>query len=283
MKHVDTFPSFGLDMEQIHKVEPEYSRQESYQVIQRLVFRKGTKDLADWGCPHDKEEPLTCSLLPPKPSESDIVDRRTSLREAVSGAGEFFTQVCPPQVLAVLIALAIGAGPPWLKGSFVGPEQRFRILGFVYGTTQQLGAGFVPLQMLSLGGRLVGIAGEKGPLAKKGASGPDGPRMLWKISVAVLCARMVVAPIVLYYVALAANATLLSGGRPLAWWLPGLIVASCPTANNMSTMADMVGAGRSISAASTALQLLLSPLLLTVTLSFVITQTQNHLASDYIG
>merc|ERR1719188_1957375 len=146
---------------------------------------------------------------------------RASFKGALASAGTFFRQVCPPQVLAVLIAFVIGAGPPGLKALFVGEEKRFRILGFLYGTTQQLGAGFVPLQMLSLGGRLVGIAGEKGPLAKKGESGPDGPRRLWKISVAVLCARMVVSPIVLYYIGVAVNRTLLKGGRPLAWWLPG--------------------------------------------------------------
>jgi predicted permease len=284
MMHVETVPAFGLDMNQIRTVETDFGRQDSYALVECVLGRKGTMDVTDLDGTQsrplpDQKQPLLSS----EPPEPEFMDRRASFQGALSSAGTFFRQVCPPQVLAVLIALAIGAGPPWLKGLYVGEEKHFRVLGFVYGTTQQLGAGFVPLQMLSLGGRLVGIAGEKGPLAKKGNSGPDGPRKLWKISVAVLCARMVVSPIVLYCIGLAANRTLLKGGRPLAWWLPGLIVGACPTANNMSTMADMVGAGRSISAASTALQLILSPLILTVTLSFIITKTQDHLASDFVS
>mmetsp|Transcript_87546 Transcript_87546/g.234779 ORF Transcript_87546/g.234779 Transcript_87546/m.234779 type:complete len:508 (+) Transcript_87546:84-1607(+) len=289
MKYVDTVPAFGLDMDQIHAVEPDWGRQDSYQLVERVLFRRATREVVDSEAGQsqplpEQRQPL---LQTAEPSETTVVVQRP-FQDLLSDAGAFFRQVCPPQVLAVLIALAIGAGPPWLKGLFVGKackEKRFQkhlpLLGFVFGTAQQLGAGFVPLQMLSLGGRLVGIAGDKGPLAKKGESGPDGPRKLWKISVAVLCARMVVSPIALYYIGVAANATLLSDGRPLAWWLPGLIVGACPTANNMSTMADMVGAGRSISAASTALQLILSPLVLTVTLSFIIAKTQDHLASDF--
>merc|ERR1712038_1828807 len=108
-----------------------------------------------------------------------------------------------------------------------------------------------------------------------GAAGPDGARRLWWIAVCVFVARMLLAPAALFGLAFLFKPAL--GPRPLAFWAPAFIVASMPTANNMSTMADLAGSGRSISAASTAMQLIASPLVLIASLLSMLTALQGTL------
>lgn len=256
---------FGLQVRQVRIVEPEWSRFESYQIFSPSRARSlaALKDL---------DQPLLDEARQKKPklTRKDVTD--------------LLRQLFPPQVIAVMLAIAIGVAPPFVKGLLLDKENKEAVplLGFVYGTAKALGAGFVPLQMIALGGRLVNIASDSGPLAAKGEAGPRGRSKLLRISGAVGVARMILAPIVLYGVALLVNEVLKSygGERPLAFWVPALVVVAMPTANNMSTMADLVGSGRSISAASTAMQLLVSPVVLAISLSLLLAGAAQTLAAD---
>jgi len=179
--------------------------------------------------------------------------------------------------------LGIGLGPPWLKGFFVRPDdpEALPALGFVYGTARELGGGFVPLQMIALGVRLVNVASDSGPLGVGGAAGPNGRSKLLRIGAAVGIARMVLAPAALYGIMVLTNGVFKARGygRPFAFWAPALIVAAMPTANNMSTMADLIGSGRSISAASIAMQLLVSPIVLAISLTLTLAGAAGEVAT----
>jgi len=103
---------------------------------------------------------------------------------------------------------------------------------------------------------------------------------LLRISAAVGVARMLVTPAVLYGLAYLFNSCWFKATRPMAFWAPALIVGAMPTANNMSTMSDLIGAGRSISSASTALQLLASPFVLAASLTMILVGARVDLAAD---
>ena len=47
------------------------------------------------------------------------------MRDVLSDAGALLREVCPPQVMAVLIALAIGAGSHWMKDLGAGKRRRY--------------------------------------------------------------------------------------------------------------------------------------------------------------
>jgi len=249
---------FGLYVEQVRAVEPEWSRWDSYMLLLRRR-----------------------SSLVPMPGDP------RGWKKLGGQCLDFLRKLIPPQVLAVLTALTIGLIFPSVKAILVAPvSQPQPPLNFFYGAMRQLGDGFMPLQMIALGGRLVNVAGPSGPLAPGGAAGPRGRERLVLIAAAVSVARMVLAPAASYFVAILVNQILVQispgplpgGTRPLAFWAPALIVASCPTANNMSTMADLVGSGRSISSASTAMQLLISPLVLAFSLTLLMIGAQSNLA-----
>ena len=53
---------------------------------------------------------------------------------------------------------------------------------------KSLGGGFVPLQMISLGGRMLNVVGENGPLASKASNAANRSKLL-RISAAVGVAR----------------------------------------------------------------------------------------------
>merc|ERR1712232_3172 len=66
---------------------------------------------------------------------------------------DFLRKVFPPQVTAVMLAIVIGAAPPWAKGLFIpaqGADPNDAPLAFVYGAARALGGGFIPLQMIAL-------------------------------------------------------------------------------------------------------------------------------------
>merc|ERR1712151_1093179 len=127
--------------------------------------------------------------------------------------------------------------------------------------------------MISLGGRLVNMGGSSGPLSATGSAGPQGRMKLLRISGAIAFARMVPTPVVSYLIALAFSQN--HKDLPLAFWAAALVVVSMPTANNMSTMADLIGSGRSISAATTAMQLMVSPVMLTLSLALLLSGAQD--------
>lgn len=265
---------FGLEIERVRTVEPEWSRFESY-----MLFRAMRAPFARAGALGD---PLLSAPSDANSRERTFADFRTSGEAWVRSTADLLRQLFPPQVSAVMLAIAIGLGPAWIRDLLV-PRDPLQAapLGWVHGAAGQLGGGFVPLQMISLGGRLVNVASDSGPLSSSGAAGPRGRGRLLRIASAVAVARMILSPVVMYYVAVHADRTF-HFSRPLAFWAPALIVAAMPTANNMSTMADLVGVGRSIAASTTALQLLLSPLTLTLTLTVLLAGAQYDLASDYI-
>ncbi|OLQ06954.1 hypothetical protein AK812_SmicGene9733 [Symbiodinium microadriaticum] len=254
---------FGLTMDQVHAVEPDWSRFDAYKVFSG--FDPTAADVSS-----NLREPFlkrvqVSHLLP---SASDI---KALLR-----------QVVPPQVSAVLLALAIGMGPSEFKELLVPPPgETGAYLGFVFGTAKELGKGFVPLQMISLGGRMLNVVSDHGPLASSGNTGNNTRSKLLRISAAVGVARMILAPMVLYFVAYAFNEYVLRPRghiRPIAFWAPAFIVCAMPTANNMSTMADLIGSGRSIAAATTAMQLMAAPVILVASLSTLLS-LEEHLGN----
>eukprot|EP00928_Gymnodinium_smaydae_P001430 TRINITY_DN1052_c1_g1_i2.p1 TRINITY_DN1052_c1_g1~~TRINITY_DN1052_c1_g1_i2.p1 ORF type:complete len:484 (-),score=103.32 TRINITY_DN1052_c1_g1_i2:168-1619(-) len=249
--------------------EPEFSRFEAYDVFVPPARRKS----------------MYASISSLDGLEQGASEDMMSWEHAiglVGSARDLFRQFFPPQVVAVLLALAIGVGSNRLKALFLSPDpERVQApLGFVYGAAHQLGGGFVPMQLIALGGRLVNVVSAEGPLHPKGLAGPRGRARLLRVAGAVAVARMVLTPAALYGIAVAVD-----GGRrflPVAFWAPALIVGAMPTANNMSTMADLVGAGRSVSAATTAMQLLASPAVLAVSLTLLVAGVQYSLASDAV-
>eukprot|EP00439_Symbiodinium_sp_Y106_P069013 s1101_g11.t2 len=255
---------FGLTMDQVHAVEPDWSRFDAYKVFSG--FDPTAADVSS-----NLREPFlkrvqVSHLLP---SASDV---KALLR-----------QVVPPQVSAVLLALAIGMGPSEFKELLVPPPgETGAYLGFVFGTAKELGKGFVPLQMISLGGRMLNVVSDHGPLASSGNTGTNTRSKLLRISAAVGVARMILAPMVLYFVAYAFNEYVLRPRdqiRPIAFWAPAFIVCAMPTANNMSTMADLIGSGRSIAAATTAMQLMAAPVILVASLSTLLS-LEEHLGNS---
>eukprot|EP00913_Durusdinium_trenchii_P015044 g14109.t1 len=72
-------------------------------------------DQTDWGLTHDQ----VCSVEPDW-----------------SRFDAYHVQILPPQVTAVLLAMAIGLGPSWMKGLFIAPEDGQAPLAFVYGVAQ---------------------------------------------------------------------------------------------------------------------------------------------------
>eukprot|EP00927_Polykrikos_kofoidii_P011363 TRINITY_DN14810_c0_g1_i1.p1 TRINITY_DN14810_c0_g1~~TRINITY_DN14810_c0_g1_i1.p1 ORF type:complete len:522 (-),score=95.29 TRINITY_DN14810_c0_g1_i1:270-1604(-) len=265
---------FGLQLEQVRVVEPEWSRFDSCKFwLQRPFMGPATQRAS-----------IHEALLPA--AQATRFDSGSS--ECAAATADFLRQLLPPQVLAVLAALVIGVGPSWSKALFVPTERADGVvasppLHLLVDVARQLGGGFVPLQMIALGGRLVNVASGTGPLAAGGAAGPRGRSRLLRIAGAVSLARMIIAPAALYGLLMFVFRPLLKsqtqdgGDRSLAFWVPPLVVAAMPTANNMSTMADLVGSGRSISAASTAMQLLASPVVLTLSLAVLIVGAQESL------
>eukprot|EP00929_Paragymnodinium_shiwhaense_P119336 TRINITY_DN91220_c0_g1_i1.p1 TRINITY_DN91220_c0_g1~~TRINITY_DN91220_c0_g1_i1.p1 ORF type:complete len:535 (+),score=115.83 TRINITY_DN91220_c0_g1_i1:75-1679(+) len=269
---------FGLKLDQVRAVEPEFCRQHAY-----ILWTRASQHLDE----KDMEVPnLQRRLLEDAHKEKDGQNHHRS-HHTWSDFTDLFRQLFPPQVLAVIVALSIGVGPSWLKALLVAPTAEELgedvappLFGFVVGCARELGGGFVPLQMISLGGRLVNVASSSGPLAAGGSAGPRGRSRLLRIAGAVGVARMLLAPTLLFLVAFFGEKLHpILKGRPLAFWVPPLVVAAMPTANNMSTMADLVGSGRSISAATTAMQLLMSPLVLAVTLTLLIAGAQSSLCA----
>mmetsp|Transcript_119544 Transcript_119544/g.234983 ORF Transcript_119544/g.234983 Transcript_119544/m.234983 type:complete len:538 (-) Transcript_119544:234-1847(-) len=277
---------FGLRVKQCKCVQPDWSRLDSG----RLVWSGEVLDLDPDHGQDNLHWPLldADSLADKQKQNRSILLLATELGRRLRSSGSTWfdcvRELFPPQVVAVLLALALGLGPAWLKHSFYDPklvaEGTQPILGWVYGTARELGGGFVPLQMISLGGRMLKVVGPSGPLAATGEAGPRGRERLLRIAASVGVARMFVAPFVLYCLALKLDAVWLRGARPMAFWAPALIVAAMPTANNMSTMADLIGSGRSISAASTAMQLVSSPVVLAATLTALLAGAKYHLAVD---
>ncbi|CAE7686452.1 unnamed protein product [Symbiodinium sp. CCMP2456] len=105
-------------------------------------------------------------------------------------------------------------GPSEFKELLVPPPgETGAYLGFVFGTAKELGKGFVPLQMISLGGRMLNVVSDHGPLASSGNTGNNTRSKLLRISAAVGVARMILAPMVLYFVAYAFNEYVLPGIR----------------------------------------------------------------------
>eukprot|EP00445_Apocalathium_hangoei_P030050 CAMPEP_0203925546 /NCGR_PEP_ID=MMETSP0359-20131031/65173_1 /ASSEMBLY_ACC=CAM_ASM_000338 /TAXON_ID=268821 /ORGANISM="Scrippsiella Hangoei, Strain SHTV-5" /LENGTH=528 /DNA_ID=CAMNT_0050853985 /DNA_START=63 /DNA_END=1649 /DNA_ORIENTATION=+ len=277
--------AFGLTPEQVRFVHPDWSRFDSG----KFVWSPCTCKVAPSGLEAPLLAPAPMSNGGGKAAAAAAVAERGSnggVGGRLAGIGEMLRQLFPPQVTAVILALLLGLGPDWIKALLYDPALSKQggqpLLGFVYGTAKSLGGGFVPLQMISLGGRLVNVVGDSGPFAATGEAGPRGRARLLRICVAVGVARMVLTPAALYGLAVVADAAFLQGSRPMAFWAPALIVVAMPTANNMSTMADIIGSGRSISAAGVAMQLLASPLVLAVSLSLLIAGAQYRLASDYI-
>lgn len=264
----DDKTDWGLSHDQVCCVEPDWSRFDSYHVFQERPSR----------CMNDAK----CSpLLQREKFQESRVGGLESWSLSVPSLADFqdvLRQIMPPQVTAVLLALAIGLGPAWAKGLLIpANEDSFAALGFIYGVAQELGNGFVPLQMISLGGRMLNVVGDNGPLASKPANKQNRSKLL-RISGAVGLARMILAPIVLYFVAYAIDIHYFhprGQTRPLAFWAPALIVAAMPTANNMSTMADLIGSGRSIAAATTAMQLMAAPVVLVASLSVLLSAAQD--------
>ncbi|CAJ1328867.1 unnamed protein product [Effrenium voratum] len=256
----ETRTAFGLTHDQVCCVEPEWSRFNAYQVF---FF---------WGDPSSpaNKQPLLQKL---KDARSGVVAKVPSIEDVK----DLLRQMVPPQVMAVLIALAIGLGPEWLKRLLVLPKEEGQApLGFIYGTAKELGNGFVPLQMISLGGRMLNVVGSNGPLASQGANSTRSK--LLRISAAVGVARMVLAPIVLYFIAAWVDKHLFrprGEHRAEAFWATAFIVSAMPTANNMSTMADLIGSGRSIAAASTAMQLMAAPVVLVASLSMLLSCAED--------
>mmetsp|Transcript_31804 Transcript_31804/g.57917 ORF Transcript_31804/g.57917 Transcript_31804/m.57917 type:complete len:363 (+) Transcript_31804:3-1091(+) len=254
---------FGLLIENVRTVVPDWTRADSYMLFRE---RKKTKTLPD---------------ILPSIQEPLLVDGSPEVRDChgkLKAWADLFREIMPPQVLATILALAIGVGPEWVKELFIPipgrPKRNF--FGFMYGAARQLGGGFVPMQMISLGGRLVNIASSSGPLSASGSVGPRGRKRLLRISAAVAVARMVLAPAACYCIVLLLGRYM--APRPLAFWAPVVVVTAMPTANNMSTMADLIGSGRSISAASTAMQLLASPVILAVSLTLLIAGAEEYIA-----
>ncbi|CAE7272066.1 pyk1 [Symbiodinium natans] len=126
---------FGLTMDQVHTVEPDWSRFDAYKVFSSTDPMVSAK--SQLREPFLKRVQVSHLL----PSASDVQD--------------LLRQVVPPQVSAVLLALAIGMGPPAIKDLLVGEHGAY--LAFVFGTAKELGKGFVPLQMISLGGRMLNV------------------------------------------------------------------------------------------------------------------------------
>eukprot|EP00405_Crypthecodinium_cohnii_P018522 CAMPEP_0206481836 /NCGR_PEP_ID=MMETSP0324_2-20121206/38425_1 /ASSEMBLY_ACC=CAM_ASM_000836 /TAXON_ID=2866 /ORGANISM="Crypthecodinium cohnii, Strain Seligo" /LENGTH=515 /DNA_ID=CAMNT_0053959487 /DNA_START=107 /DNA_END=1654 /DNA_ORIENTATION=- len=263
--------AFGLTEGQYRTVEPDWSR-----------FDAGHLLWSPSGRLTANNPPLKEPLLPKSAGQSASQKKKNSPTVETSW-GEFLRQLAPPQVTAVLLALLLGMGPSWLKSLLYDPEIVRKggvpVLGFIMGTAKALGGGFVPLQMISLGGRLVNVVGDQGPLAATGEAGPRGRRRLLKICGAVGIARMLLTPFVVYGIALTID-QVFDVQKPFAFWAPALIVPAMPTANNMSTMADLVGSGRSITAAGVAMQLVTSPVVLAITLSILLAGAQNNLAAD---
>lgn len=260
---------WGLSHDQVSCVEPEWSRFDSYHVFQERASRIMNQD-------------AKCSpLLQREKFQESRPGRLESWSLSMPSLTDFqdiLRQIMPPQVSAVLLALAIGLGPAWAKGLLIpANEESFAALGFIYGVAEELGNGFVPLQMISLGGRMLNVVGDNGPLASKPDNKQNRSKLL-RISGAVGLARMVLAPIVLYFVAYAIDIHYFhprGQRRPLAFWAPALIVAAMPTANNMSTMADLIGSGRSIAAATTAMQLMAAPVVLVASLSVLLSAAED--------
>lgn len=284
---------FGLDVEQTRVVEPEWSRFDSY-----LCFTAcSAKQSPITGEPiHPGHTKQACAALAGQntPGSHSLPDIESSDDEEGEDSPNpyrkffaefllFLRQLFPPQVTAVIVALAIGLSPACVKALIVPAPTSSEPapLAFVHGFTKELGAGFVPLQMIALGGRLVNVVSDNGPLAPHGAAGKKGRSLLLRISGAVSFARMIICPVVLYGICLLVKPLLeqyAGGDRPLSFWAVPLIVAAMPTANNMSTMADLIGAGRSVSAASTAMQLIASPVVLALSLTLLIAGAQFDLA-----
>ncbi|CAE7463278.1 unnamed protein product [Symbiodinium pilosum] len=249
---------FGLTMDQVHSVEPDWSRFDAYKVF--------------WFA--DTSDTSSSNLREPFLKRMQV----THLLPSASDVKDLLRQVVPPQVSAVLLALAIGMGPPEIKELLVPAPGEAAYLSFVFGTAKELGKGFVPLQMISLGGRMLNVVSDHGPLASCGTSGPNTRSKLLRISGAVAVARMILAPMVLYYIAYAFDECVLKPHgqrRPMAFWAPAFIVSAMPTANNMSTMADLIGSGRSIAAATTAMQLMAAPVILVASLSTLLSLEED--------
>jgi len=258
---------WGLSHDQVLCVEPDWSRFDSYHVFQERASLICNDAKCSPLLPRDKFQEARVRVswsIPSLPKLEDIKD--------------LFRQIMPPQVTAVLLALAIGLGPSWVKGLLIAPdEDKVAILGFIYGVAQELGNGFVPLQMISLGGRMLNVVGDNGPLANKPSNSQNRSKLL-RISGAVGVARMILAPMVLYFIAYAIDIHIFhprGQTRPLAFWAPAMIVAAMPTANNMSTMADLIGSGRSIAAATTAMQLMAAPVVLVASLSMLLSAAED--------
>lgn len=262
----DDQTDWGLTHDQVCSVEPDWSRFDAYHVFKNECSVKGS---------------FTDSKASPLLKEKFQENRQRLVPlwklPKLEDIQELLRQILPPQVTAVLLAMAIGLGPSWMKGLFIAPEDGQAPLAFVYGVAQELGNGFVPLQMISLGGRMLNVVGDNGPLASKPSNAQNRSKLI-RISVAVGVARMILAPFVLYYVAYAIDIHIFhvrGQTRPLAFWAPALIVAAMPTANNMSTMADLIGSGRSIAAATTAIQLIMAPVVLVASLSVLLAAAQD--------
>eukprot|EP00438_Fugacium_kawagutii_P004607 Skav228998 [mRNA] locus=scaffold127:205187:216182:+ [translate_table: standard] len=105
---------WGLSHDQVVCVEPEWSRFDSYHVFQDQHAQVFTNDA--------KSSPL---LLREKFQETRIGRLRSWSMSWISlkDIQDLLRQIMPPQVTAVLLAMAIGLGPPWMKALLISPDE----------------------------------------------------------------------------------------------------------------------------------------------------------------
>lgn len=191
---------------------------------------------------------------------------------ALLGVVELLKTVFTPQVVAVLVAVGISSFLPDIKAQMLpqATGQPVGVLALTFAAASQLGECAIPLCLLSVGGRIGEMLVEYSGAAEEA----DSRSKLLQCAALIGAVRIVLAPLVLFGAAYAYKTLVLMPQhvvKPTAFWAPALVCAAMPTANNLSMMADLAGNGRSLTNATTALQLMAAPLVLVLTLTTLLT------------
>lgn len=167
-------------------------------------------------------------------------------------------RVFPPPVVAAIGGVCVALLDP-VHYLFVDPGRNSRAyLQFVFEALKKIGSAAVPINMMILGNSL--------------AKGASVSSVSPKTAMYVAFAKLVVMPAIAVVLAMLGQTFYkISNGADDSFFLVLMTVAATPTANNLMIMAELAGENKDALASIIFLQMVLSPVTLTLWLTVMVT------------
>ena len=222
----------------------------------------------------DKKEATSAKLLAndqlaiPTEEPSKLIDMYATLKEIVIMA------ISPP-VVASLAGLFVSLFPP-VRSVFVDLNDRDgdAPLEWWFDAIYNIGQAAIPVNMFMLGGNLM-----KSLTAKKKEEGDaaDANALPLRCNIGIVVGKLILMPAIGVATVVLLRRYILNIPEDIdaSFYLVVMMVFCCPTANTVIVMAELGGQAKEMLAKSIFIQYLCAPLFLTISVSVMVSITQN--------